>query len=85
MKLNSRVVNEWNILDNEIISGRSLAGCKRKLDRHLRDKTGYIICSFSFLPLYRQWMSWIRWHIKFKFKSRKPGSQLAQADGQYSP
>jgi len=29
-----------------------LAGFKRKLDRHLRDKRGYI--SFSFLPLYRQ-------------------------------
>jgi len=46
----NRVVND--ILDEEIISGCSLAGFKRKLDRHLRDKRGYI--SFSFLPLYRQ-------------------------------
>jgi len=46
------VVNEWNILDEEIILGRSLAGFKRKLDRHLRDKRGYI--SFNFLPLNRQ-------------------------------
>ena len=38
----NRVVNEWNILDEEIISGCSLAGFKRKLDRHLRDKRGYI-------------------------------------------
>jgi len=36
----NRVVNEWNILDEEIISGCSLAGFKRKLDRHLRDKRG---------------------------------------------
>ena len=36
----NRVVNEWNILDKEIISGCSLAGFKRKLDRHLRDKRG---------------------------------------------
>ena len=54
----NRVVNEWNILDEEIISGCSLAGFKRKLDRHLRDKRGYIYIyisiSFSFLPLYRQ-------------------------------
>jgi len=34
----NRVVNEWHILDEEIISGCSLAGFKRKLDRHLRDK-----------------------------------------------
>ena len=46
----NRVVND--ILDEEIISGCSLAGFKRKSDRHLRDKRGYI--SFSFLPLYRQ-------------------------------
>ena len=38
----NRVVNEWNILDEEIISGSSLAGLKWKLDRHLRDKRGYI-------------------------------------------
>jgi len=38
----NRVVNEWNILDEEIISGCSLAGFKRKLDRHLRDKRRYI-------------------------------------------
>jgi len=31
------VVNEWNILDEEIISGCSLAGFKQKLDRHLKD------------------------------------------------
>ena len=49
----NRVVNEWNILDEEIISGRSLAGFKRKLDRHLRDKKGIYI-SYSFLPHYRQ-------------------------------
>ena len=35
-------VNEWNILDQEIISGCSLAGFKWKLDRHLTDKMGYI-------------------------------------------
>jgi len=29
-------------LDEEIISGCSLAGFKRKLDRHHRDKRGYI-------------------------------------------
>ena len=40
--VSNRVVNEWNILDEEIISGCSLAGFKRKLDRHLRDKRGYI-------------------------------------------
>jgi len=38
----NRVVNEWNILDEEIISGCSLAGFKWKLDCHLRDKRGYI-------------------------------------------
>jgi len=38
----NRVVNEWNILDKEIISGCSLAGFEQKLDRHLRDKRGYI-------------------------------------------
>ena len=39
----NRVVNEWNILDEEITSGCSLAGFKWKLlDRHLRDKWGYI-------------------------------------------
>jgi len=36
------VVNEWTILDEEIISGCSLAEFKRKLDRHLRDKREYI-------------------------------------------
>jgi len=46
----NRVVNEWNILDEEIISGYSLAGFKRKLDRHFRGKRGYIY-NFSFLPL----------------------------------
>jgi len=40
--LSNRVVNEWNILDKEIISGCSLAGFKRKLDRHVRDKGGYV-------------------------------------------
>jgi len=50
------VVNEWNILDEEIILGCSLAGFKRKLDRHLREKKGYVICISSHLstPLYRQ-------------------------------
>ena len=38
----NRVVNEWNILDEEIISGCSLAGFKWKFGRHLRDKRGYI-------------------------------------------
>jgi len=38
----NRVVNEWNILDEEISSGCSLAGSKRKLDRYLRDKREYI-------------------------------------------
>jgi len=68
----NRVVNERNrpILDEEIISGWSLAGFKRKLDRHHRDKRGYIYISFSFLPLYRQLddLDWIHWCIKFKFK-----------------
>jgi len=36
----NRVENEWNILDEEIILGCSLAGIKRKLDRHLIDKRG---------------------------------------------
>jgi len=41
----NRAVNEWNILDGEIISECSLAGFKRKLlDRHLRDKRGYTSC-----------------------------------------
>jgi len=35
----NRVVNEWNILDEEIISGCSLAGFKRKLDRQLTEFT----------------------------------------------
>jgi len=35
----NRAVNEWNILDDEIISGCSLAGFKWKLDGHLRDKS----------------------------------------------
>jgi len=48
------VVNKWNILDEEIILGCSLASFKWKLDRHLRDKRGYIYIRFSFLPLYRQ-------------------------------
>jgi len=48
------VVNEWNILDEEIISGCPLAGFKRKLDRHLRDNGIGLYISFSFLPLYRQ-------------------------------
>jgi len=38
----NRLVNEWNISDDEIISGCSLAGFNRKLGRHLRDKRGYI-------------------------------------------
>ena len=38
----NRIVNEGNLLDEEIISGCSLADFKRKLDRHLRDKRGYI-------------------------------------------
>jgi len=38
----NRVVNKWNILDEEIISGCSLAGFKRKLDRHLREIKGDI-------------------------------------------
>jgi len=46
-------------LDEEIISGGSLAGFKRKLDRRLGDKRGYIYISFSFLPLYRQLDDWI--------------------------
>ena len=50
----NRVVNEWNILDEEIILGCSLAGFKRKLDRHLRDKRRDIYISYSFLPSYRQ-------------------------------
>jgi len=37
-----RKLNEWNILDEEIISECSLAGFNRKLDCHLRDKRGYI-------------------------------------------
>ena len=38
----NRVLNEWNIFDKEIISGCSFSGFKRKLDRHFRDKRGYI-------------------------------------------
>ena len=38
----NRLVNEWNILDEEIISGCSLAGFKWKLDLNLRDKRGCI-------------------------------------------
>ena len=38
----NRVVNEWNILDEEIILGCSLVGFKWKLDRHIRHKRGYI-------------------------------------------
>ena len=38
----NRVVNEWNILDKEIISGCSSAVFKWKLDCHLRGKRGYI-------------------------------------------
>jgi len=30
---NRKGVNEWNIFDDEIITGCSLAGFKRKLDR----------------------------------------------------
>jgi len=44
----------FDVLDEEIISGCSLAGYKRKLDRHLRDKRDIMYISFSFLPLYRQ-------------------------------
>jgi len=36
------VVNEWNILDEEIISGCLLGSFKQKLDRHLTDKRGYM-------------------------------------------
>jgi len=46
------IVNEWNILDEEIILGCSLAGFKRKLVAISETKGIYI--SFSFLPLYRQ-------------------------------
>jgi len=45
-----RVVNEWNILESEIISGCSVAGFKLKPDRHLKRQEGIHI-SFSFLPL----------------------------------
>jgi len=41
--LSNWVVNDWNILDDEIISGCSLAGFKRKLDRHLRGKGIYTV------------------------------------------
>jgi len=58
----NRVVNEWSILDEEIISGCSLVGFKCKLDRHLRDKRGYIYTS-AFSPSVDEL---IRWHIKFK-------------------
>jgi len=47
----NRVVNEWNILDKEIISGCSLAGFKWKLDRHLR--------ALAFFPYIVSWMTWI--------------------------
>ena len=43
----NREVNEWNILDDEIISGCLLAGLKHKLDRHLRDKTGQLSSPIS--------------------------------------
>ena len=55
----NRVVNEWNNLDDKIISGCSLAGFKRKLDRHLRDKRGYIY-AVAFFPVIVSWMIWIR-------------------------
>ena len=42
LSFSNRVVNEWNILDEEIISRCSLAGFKWKLDHRLRDKGGYI-------------------------------------------
>jgi len=42
LSFSNRVVNNWNILDEEIISGCSLAGYKQELDRHLKDKRGYI-------------------------------------------
>jgi len=58
----NKVVNEWNILDEEIISGCSLAGFKQKLDRHLGDKRGYIHISLflAFFPVIVSWMTWIR-------------------------
>ena len=36
----------------EIISGCSLAGFKRKLDRHLRDKRGYIYI-YTYIYIYK--------------------------------
>jgi len=48
------VVNEWNILDEEIILGCSLAGFKWKLVAISFSETKGIYISFSFLPLYRQ-------------------------------
>ena len=43
----NRVVNEWNILDEEIISGCSLPVFIQKLDRHLRDKRGHLSSCYS--------------------------------------
>jgi len=51
--LDSKTVLLVTLTDEEIISGCSLAGFKRKLGRHLRDK-GDIYISYSFLPRYRQ-------------------------------
>ena len=48
------VVNEWKILNEEIILGCSVAVFKWKLDRRLRDKRRYIYISFTFLPVCRQ-------------------------------
>ena len=56
----NRVVNEWNILDEEIILGCSLAGFKWKLDYHLRDKGRYrSIYASAFFPYIVCWMTWI--------------------------
>jgi len=38
----SRVINEWNMLSEEIITGNSLPGLKRKLGHQLRDVRGFI-------------------------------------------
>jgi len=48
------VANEWNIWDEEIISGCSLAGFKRKLDRHLRDTRTHQLDEIANVNFYAQ-------------------------------
>ena len=56
----------------------------RKLDRHLRyngDIYVYVYISFSFLPLYHHWMSWIQWCMKFKYNTINTTMHAEKAAG----